>query len=51
MYIPVQISDNNNNVKIPQFVSELSPIMEILQSENTNAAILGDFNINLLQIF
>ena len=42
--------DNNNNVSIQQFVSELSPIMEILQSENTYAAIVGDFNINLLQI-
>ena len=42
--------DNNNNVNIQQFVSELSPIMEILQSENTYAAIVGDFNINLLQI-
>ena len=28
---------------IQQFVSELSPIMEILQSENTYAAIVGDF--------
>ena len=42
--------DNNNNVNIQQFVSELFPIMEILQSENTYAAIVGDFNINLLQI-
>ena len=42
--------DNNNNVNIQQFMLELSPIMEILQSENTYAAIVGDFNINLLQI-
>ena len=42
--------DNNNNVNIQQFVSELSPIMEILQSENTYAAIVGYFNINILQI-
>ena len=33
-----------------QFISELSPIIEILQSENTYAAIVSDFNINLLQI-
>ena len=32
-------------------MSELSPIIEILQSENTCAVIVGDFNINLLQIF
>ena len=31
-------------------MSELSPIMEIFQSENTYAAIVGDFNIKLLQI-
>ena len=42
--------DNNNNVNIHQFISELSPIIAILQSENTYAAIVGDFNINLLQI-
>ena len=42
--------DNNNNINIQQFISELSPIIEILQSENTYAAIVGDFNINLLQI-
>ena len=39
--------DNNNNVNIQQFISELSPIIEILQSENTYAAIVGYFNINL----
>ena len=42
--------NNNNNVNIQQFISELSPIIEILQSENTYAAIVGDFNINLSQI-
>ena len=42
--------DNNNNVNIQQFISELSPIIAILQSENTYAGIVGDFNINLLQI-
>ena len=41
--------DNNNNVNI-QFVSELSPIMEIFQSENTYAAIVGDFNINFFDL-
>ena len=42
--------DNNNNTNIRQFISELSPIISILQSENIYAAIVGDFNINLLQI-
>ena len=39
--------DNNNNTNIQQFISELSPIIAILQSENTYAAIKGDFNINV----
>ena len=42
--------DNNNNVNIQQFISELYHIIEILQSENTYTAIAGDFNINLLKI-
>ena len=42
--------DNNNNANIQQFISELSPIIDIIQRKNTNAAIVGDFNINLLQI-
>ena len=33
-----------------QFISELSPKIDIIQHENTYAAIVGDFNINLLQI-
>ena len=48
MYRPPH--DHNNNVNIQQFISELCPIIAILQSENTYAAIVGDFNINLLQI-
>ena len=31
-------------------MSDLSPIIDIIQGENTYAAIVGDFNINLLQI-
>ena len=42
--------DNSNNANIQQFISELSPIIYIVQRENTYAAIVGDFNINLLQI-
>ena len=42
--------DNNNNANIQQFTSELSPIIDIIQRENAYAAIVGDFNINVLQI-
>ena len=42
--------DNNSNDNISKFLSELSPVLDILQKENTYAAIVGDFNINLLQI-
>ena len=42
--------DNNNNINIQRFISKLSLIIAILQSENTYAAIVGDFDINLLQI-
>ena len=42
--------DNNSNDNISKFLSELSPVLEILQKENTYAAVVGDFNINLLQI-
>ena len=42
--------DNNNNANIQQFISELSHIIDIIQRENTYAAIVGDFNMNLLQL-
>ena len=42
--------DNNNNANIKQFISELSPITDIIQRKNTYAAIVGDFNMNLLRI-
>ena len=48
IYRPLR--DNNNNANIQQFISELSPIIDIIQRENTYAAIVGDFNINLLHI-
>ena len=41
---------NNNNESISKFIAELSPIIEALQKENTYASLVGDFNINLLQI-
>ena len=42
--------DNNNNENISKFIAEFSPIIDILQRENKSAAIVGDFDINLLQI-
>ena len=42
--------NNNNNENVDTFISELSPIIDILQKENAYSAIVGDFNINLLQI-
>ena len=42
--------DNNSNENIGIFLTELSPIIEILQKENMYGAVVGDFNINLLQI-
>ena len=41
--------DNNSNENIGIFLKELSPIIDILQKENTYGAVFGDFNINLLQ--
>ena len=42
--------DNNNNKNIEKFIDEISPIIDIIQKENSYAAIAGDFNINLLQV-
>ena len=42
--------DNNSNDKFSNFLSELSPVLDILQKENAYAAVVGDFNINILQI-
>ena len=41
---------NNNNANIERFIQEISPLINTLQKENKYAAIVGDFNINLLQI-
>ena len=48
IYRPPHYNDNNDNTS--KFLSELSPVLHILQKENSYAAIVGDFNINLLQI-
>ena len=42
--------NNNNNANIERFIEEISPIINTLQKENKYAAIVVDFNINLLQI-
>ena len=39
-----------NSANIERFIEEISPIINSLQKENKYAAIVGDFNINLLQI-
>ena len=41
---------NNNNRTITDFLTEFSPYVEKLESENVHNIILGDFNINLLQL-
>ena len=41
--------DSNNNENISKFIVELSPIIDLLQSKNKYAAVVGDFNINMLQ--
>ena len=43
-----RLSHDNNNDNISKFLSELSPVLDILQKENSHAAIFGDFNVNLL---
>ena len=42
--------DNNNNKNIEKFIDEMSPIIDIIQKENSYAAIVGDFKISLLQV-
>ena len=42
--------DKNSNANIDKFVNELSPIIDILQKENSYASLVGVYNINLLQI-
>ena len=42
--------NNNNNANIERFIEEILPIINTLQKEIKYAAIVGDFNINLLQI-
>ena len=41
--------DNNNNKNTEKFSDEISPIIDIIQEENSYVAVVGCFNINLLQ--
>ena len=40
--------NNNNNANIEKFTSELKPTLQILDRENCDLALAGDYNINLL---
>ena len=48
MYRPPHDNDNNKNIE--KFIDQISPIIDIIQKENSYVAIVGDFNINLLQV-
>ena len=41
---------HNNNANIERFIEKISPTINTLQKENKYAAIVGDFNIYILQI-
>ena len=41
---------DHHNANIETFIEKMSPIINTLQKENKYATIVGDFNINLLQI-
>ena len=42
--------DNINKKNTEKFINEISPIIDILRKENSFVAVVGDFNINLLQV-
>ena len=48
MYRPPHDNDNNKNIE--KFIDQISPIIDIIQKENSYVAIVSDFNINLLQV-
>ena len=41
---------NNNNSAIQLFIDEISPILTKLSNERADTFLLGDFNINLLEV-
>ena len=42
--------DNNSSSNVSQFTQELSPVLEQMTNSNSHCILLGDFNINLLNI-
>ena len=42
---------NNNNESIEYFIQLISPIVQKLNKENSDTIFVGDFNIDLLQIY
>ena len=42
--------NNSNNANIERFIEEISPIIDTLHKEIKYATIVGEFNINILQI-
>ena len=42
--------NNNNNINIEIFLNEFSPIISSLGKEKSDTIIVGDFNINLLEL-
>ena len=57
LYRPITIANiyrpphnNNKNANIETFIEEMPPIINTFQKENKYATIVGNFNINLLQI-
>ena len=42
--------NNNNIAKISAFIQEIEPILQDLNSQNSEVFIFGDFNINILKI-
>ena len=42
--------DNNNNTNIETFLEEIAPILQKYANKKADSIIVGDFNINLLEL-
>ena len=42
---------SNNNSSLDTFILEMTPVVEMLSKQKEEVMIVGDFNIDLLQIF